>query len=38
MHHKMGRYQVEMTLEEGRESIKSNYIKHPMVEGDFPPI
>ena len=25
-------------LEEGRESIKSNYIKHPIVKGDFPPI
>ena len=25
-------------LEEGRESIKSNYIEHPIVKGDFPPI
>ena len=38
MHHKMGRYRVEMTLEKGHESTKSNYIKHPMVKGDSPPI
>ena len=38
MHCKMGRYQVETTLEEGRESAKSNHVEHPMVEGDFPPI
>ena len=38
MYRKMGRYQVKMTLEEGRESAKSNYIEHPMVKGDSPPI
>ena len=38
MHRKMGRYQVKATLEEGRESAKSNYIEHPIVEGDSPPI
>ena len=38
MHYKMGRHRVETTLEEGRESAKSNYIEHPMVKGDFPPI
>ena len=38
MHYKIGRYQVEMTLEEGCESAKSNYIEHPMVKGDSPPI
>ena len=38
MHHKMGRYQIETTLEEGRESAKSNYIKHPIVKGNSPPI
>ena len=27
-----------MTLEEGRESTKSNHIEHPMVEGNSPPI
>ena len=34
----MGRHQVKTTLEEGRESIKSNYIEHPIVKGDSPPI
>ena len=34
MHCKMGRYQIEMTLEEGRESTKSNYMEHPIVKGD----
>ena len=38
MHHKIGRYRVKITLEEGRESVKSNYIKHPIVKGDSPPI
>ena len=38
MHYKMGRHRVETTLEEGRESTKSNYIKHPMVKGDSPSI
>ena len=38
MHCKMGRHQVETTLEEGRESTKSNHVEHPMVEGDSPPI
>ena len=38
MHRKMGRYRVETTLEEGRESAKSNHVEHPMVEGDSPPI
>ena len=38
MHCKMGRYQVKTTLEEGRESAKSNHIEHPMVEGNSPPI
>ena len=34
----MGRYQVKITLEEGRKSTKSNYIKHPIVKSDSPPI
>ena len=38
MHHKMGRHQVKTTLEEGRESAKSNHIEHPIVKGDSPPI
>ena len=38
MHRKMGRYQVEITLEEGCESTESNYIEHPMVKGNSPPI
>ena len=38
MHHKMGRYRVETTLEEGYESAKSNYIKYPIVKGNSPPI
>ena len=38
MHHKMGRYRVKTTLEEGRESAKSNYIEHPIVKGNSPPI
>ena len=38
MHRKMGRHRVEMTLEEGRESAKSNYMEHPMVKGNSPPI
>ena len=38
MYRKMGRHQVEMTLEEGRESAKSNYMEYPIVEGDSPPI
>ena len=38
IHYKMGRYRVKMMLEEGRESAKSNYIEHPMVKGDSPPI
>ena len=38
MYRKMGRYRVETTLEEGRESAKSNHVEHPMVEGDSPPI
>jgi len=29
---------VETTLEEGRESAKSNYVEHSIVEADFPPI
>ena len=27
-----------MTLEEGRESIKSNYVEHPIVKADSSPI
>ena len=38
IHCKMGRYQVKKTLEEGRKSTKSNYIEHPMVKGNSPPI
>ena len=38
MHCKMGRYRVKTTLEKGRESAKSNYIKYPIVKGDSPPI
>ena len=38
MHRKMGRHRVETTLEEGRESAKSNHVEHPIVEGDSPPI
>ena len=38
MYCKMGRHRVETTLEEGRKSAKSNYVEHPMVEGDSPPI
>ena len=38
MHYKIGRYQVETTLEKGRESIKSNYIEYPIVKGNSPPI
>ena len=38
MHRKMGRHRVETTLEEGRESTKSNYVKHPIVKGNSPPI
>ena len=38
MHHKMGRHRVETTLEEGHESAKSNYIEHPIVKGNSPPI
>ena len=34
----MGRYRVEITLEEGRKSAKSNHVKHPIVKGDSPPI
>ena len=36
MHRKMGRYQVEIMLGEGRESAKGNYIEYPMVKGDSP--
>ena len=38
MHRKMGRHRVETTLEEGRESAKSNHVEHPIVKGDSPPI
>ena len=38
MHRKMGRHRVETTLEEGRKSIKSNYIEHPIVKGNSPSI
>ena len=38
MYYKMGRHQIEITLEEGYKSAKSNYIEHPIVEGDSPPI
>ena len=38
MYRKIGRYGVETTLEEGRESAKSNYVEHPIGEVDFPPI
>ena len=38
MHLKMGRHRVETTLEEGRESTKSNHIKYPIGEADSPPI
>ena len=34
MHYKMGKYQIETTLEEGRKSTKGNYIEHPIVKGD----
>ena len=36
MHYKMGRHQIEITLEEGRKSTKGNYMEHPMVKGDSP--
>ena len=36
MYRKIGRYGVETTLEEGRESAKSNYMEHPMVKADSP--
>ena len=36
MHRKIGRHQVEITLEEGRKSVKGNYIEHPIVKGDSP--
>ena len=36
IHYKMGRYQMETTLGEGRESAKGNHIEHPMVKGDSP--
>ena len=29
---------MEVVLGKGRESKKSNYVEHPMVEGDSPPI
>ena len=29
---------METTLEEGRKSAKSNYIEHPIVKADSPPI
>ena len=29
---------MEAALEKGRESIKSNYVEHPMGKGDSPPI
>ena len=29
---------METTLEEGCESAKSNYVEHPVVKGDSPPI
>ena len=29
---------MEAALGKGRESKKSNYVEHPMVEGDSPPI
>ena len=38
MHCKMGRYRVKTTLEKGRESAKSNYIKYPIVKSNSPPI
>ena len=38
MHHKMGRHRVETTLEEGRESAKSNHMEHPIVKSNSPPI
>ena len=38
MHCKIGRYQVKITLKEGRENTKSNYIEYPIVKGDSPPI
>ena len=38
MHCKIGRYQVKTTLEEGRESTKSNYMEYPIVKGNSPPI
>src|SRR5437016_7231235 len=38
MHRKMGRPRVETTLEESRESAEHNYMEHPMVEADSPPI
>src|SRR5271170_4090114 len=38
MHRKIGRPRVETTLEEGRESAENNYVEHPIVEADSPPI
>ena len=29
---------MEAALGKGRKSIKSNYVEHPMVKGDSPPI
>ena len=29
---------METTLEKSHKSKKSNYVKHPIVKGDFPPI
>ena len=38
IYRKIGRYRVETTLEEGHESIKSNYVEYPIGKGDSPPI
>ena len=38
IHYKMGRHRVEIILEKGCKSAKSNYIEHPIVKGDSPPI
>ena len=38
MHRKMGKYQVKAAMEEGGESVESNYIEHPIDNSDSPPI
>ena len=38
IYYKIGKYRIETAIEEGRKSVKSNYIEHPIGEADFPPI